>query len=139
MEAVPLVVETSFDVRYAETDAMGIVHHSAYIVWFEEGRSAWFRERLADRRGYALIEDEGTYFAVTDVSARYVAPARYGDRIRVRTWISTVRSRGMTVSYRVSNGATGQLLCKGQTTHVCLDQDSHVVAIPVHWAAKLLS
>ncbi|MCD6285378.1 MAG: acyl-CoA thioesterase [Anaerolineae bacterium] len=139
MEAVPLAVETDFDVRYAETDAMGIVHHSAYIVWFEEGRSAWFRERLADHRGYALMEDEGYFFAVTGVSARYVAAARYGDRIRVRTWISAVRSRGMTVSYRVSNVATGQLLCKGQTTHVCLDQHGHVVAIPVHWAAKLLS
>lgn len=139
MEAEPFVVETDFDVRYAETDAMGIVHHAAYIVWFEEGRSAWFRERLADPRGYALIEDEGFFFAVTDVSARYVASARYGDHICVRTWISAVRSRGMTVSYRVSNATTGQLLCKGRTTHVCLDRQGHVVAIPVHWSAKLLS
>ena len=38
------VAETKFHVRYAETDQMGIVHHSAYIVWFEEGRSAWSRQ-----------------------------------------------------------------------------------------------
>ncbi len=122
--------------RLAEPDA--ICSHGDIADW-SEGAVAWFRERLADRRGYALIEDEGTFFAVTDVSARYVAPARYGDRIRVRTWISAVRSRGMTVSYRVSNVATGQLLCKGQTTYVCLGQDNRVMAIPVHWAAKLLS
>ena len=47
----PFIVETIFNVRYAETDAMGIVHHSAYVVWLEEGRSAWFRERLQDAAG----------------------------------------------------------------------------------------
>jgi len=134
-----MVVETSFDVRYAETDAMGMVHHSAYVVWFEEGRSAWFRERLADPRGYALFEEDGNFLVVTDVNARYVAPARYGDRIRVRTWVSAVRSRGLTISYRVSNAADGQLLCKGQTTHVCLDRQGTVTAIPVQWTAKFLS
>ena len=33
------VVETEFHVRYAETDAMGVVHHATYLVYFEEGRS----------------------------------------------------------------------------------------------------
>ena len=35
------IVETTFFVRYAETDQMGVVHHSAYVIWFEEGRSSW--------------------------------------------------------------------------------------------------
>lgn len=139
MERKPFAVETTFPVRYAETDAMGIVHHGAYLVWFEEGRSAWFRERLSDPRGYALVEEEGYFFAVTDVNARYVAPARYGDRVSVRTWISAVRSRGFTVSYRVSNADTGVLLARGSTTHICLNRQGKVVAIPPHWAAKLLS
>lgn len=139
MDLQTFVVETTFNVRYAETDAMGIVNHAAYILWFEEGRSAWFRERLGDPRGYALIEDEGYYFVVTDVNARYIAPARYGDRVRVRSWISAVRSRGFTVSYQISHADTGAVLTKGLTTHVCLNQGGQVVPIPPHWAAKLLS
>ena len=134
-----LVVETTFDVRYAETDAMGIVHHSAFLVWFEEGRSAWFRERLNSPRGYALVEEDGYFFVVTEVRARYIAPARYGDRIRVRTSISAVRSRGFTVSYEVYNAETRVLLAEGRTTHVCLNQQGQVAPIPTWWAGKLLA
>lgn len=138
MMSADFVVETAFDVRYVETDMMGIVHHSAYIIWFEEGRSAWFRARLDDPRGYALIEADGYFMALTDVSARYVAPARFGDRIKVRTWVSAVRSRGLTVSYEICNAVTGKLLCKGETSHLCLDRDGNVVAIPESWVARLL-
>jgi hypothetical protein len=53
---LPTVAETTFHVRYAETDQMGIVHHSAYIVWFEEGRSAWSRQV---GRPYADFERAG--------------------------------------------------------------------------------
>jgi acyl-CoA thioester hydrolase len=126
-------------VRYVESDMMGIVHHSAYIIWFEEGRSAWFRRRLDDDRGYALIEADGYFMALTDLRARYVAPAHFGDRVRVRTWVSAVRSRGLTVSYEIHNDASGTLLCRGETSHLCLDREGSVVAIPEHWAAKLLS
>ncbi len=37
------VVETRFRVRFYETDQMGVVHHAAYITWFEEGRSEFTR------------------------------------------------------------------------------------------------
>jgi acyl-CoA thioester hydrolase len=138
MELETYVVDTEFCVRYSETDAMGLVNHAAYILWFEEGRSAWFRERLGDPRGYALIEEEGSFFVVTDVSARFIAPARYGDQVSVRTWISAVRSRGFTVSYTVHNAETRTLLCKGRTTHVCVNQEGRVVPIPTKWSGKLL-
>lgn len=139
MDSDTYAVDTTFYVRYAETDAMGIVNHAAYVLWFEEGRSAWFRKRLNDPRGYGLIEDEGYFFVVTDLSIRYIAPVRYGDRVRVRTWISAVRSRGFTASYRIYNADTGALLTKGRTTHVCVNQHGEVVAIPPRWNAKLLS
>lgn len=137
MQSTDAVVETVFGVRYVETDMMGIVHHSAYVVWLEEGRSAWFRERLNDPRGYALIEADGYAMALTDLSARYLAPARYGDRVRVRTWVSDVRSRGLTVSYEIHDADSEKLLCKGQTRHLCLDREGQVVAIPEHWLARL--
>lgn len=130
-------VETTFGVRYAETDAMGIVHHSVYLVWYEEGRSAWFRERIGDPRGYALFEVEGLAFAVTEARARYVAPARYGDYVTVRAWPTAIRSRGFTMTYEVRQAATGALLNEGYTTHLCLNREGAVVAVPAMWAARL--
>ncbi len=84
------IVETTFYVRYAETDQMGVVHHAEYIVWFEEGRSAWIR---ALGSNYAEFEASGLYLTVIEVFARYLAPARYGRQVTVRTWREELRSR----------------------------------------------
>ena len=131
------VVETTFNVRYAETDAMGIVHHSAYVVWLEEGRSSWFRKRLNDPRGYALMETDGYALAVTDMNMRFLAPARYGDKVRIRTWVTEVRSRTINVSYEVDNAETGEHLLKAQSVHMCVNNEIKVVVIPEVWAARL--
>lgn len=133
----PLTVETIFNVRYAETDAMGIVHHSAYVIWLEEGRSAWFRERLKDPRGYALMEADGYALAVTDLQMRFLASARYGDRVRVRTWVTAVRSRIINVSYEIENAETGLCLLRAHSTHMCVDSATQVISIPRIWAEKL--
>ncbi len=133
----PFIVETIFNVRYAETDAMGIVHHSAYVVWLEEGRSAWFRERLQDARGYALMEADGYALAVTELNMRFLASARYGDSVRVRTWITAVRSRMIDVSYVIENAETGVSLLRARSTHLCVDAAMQVISIPGIWAERL--
>ena len=133
----PFVVETTFNVRYAETDAMGIVHHSAYVVWMEEGRSDWFRQRLNNQRGYALMEDDGYALAVTDIKMRFTAAARYGDRVRVRTWVTTVRSRTINVSYEIDKVETGECLVCAQSTHMCVTREMQVVSFPQKWATRL--
>ena len=122
------VVETTFNVRYAETDA---------IVWLEEGRSSWFRKRLNDPRGYALMEAGGYALAVTDMNMRFLAPARYGDKVRIRTWVTEVRSRTINVSYEVDNAETGEHLLKAQSVHMCVNNEMKVVVIPEVWATRL--
>ena len=130
-------VETTFPVRYAETDAMRIVHHSVYLVWFEEGRSAWFRSHLDDDRGFALLEADGYFFAVTEVQARYRAPARYGDRVKIKTRLVSARSRMFTMAYQVYNAPTMQLLAEAQTTHICVNRQGRAVSLPDSWITKL--
>ena len=124
------VAETTFHVRYAETDQMGIVHHSAYIVWFEEGRSAWSRQL---GRPYADFERAGYLLAVSEVGARFLAPARYDQRVTIRTWVSQVRSRLIRFEYEVLDTEAGQLLVTGFTTHICLDRQGELVRIPEEW------
>ena len=112
---------TRFRVRYAETDAAGIVHHSAYIVWFEEGRS-----ELSRRLGmpYAELESRGIDMVLTSVEAHYRAPARYDQEIEVQTRAVELRSRSMIFEYRVVNPADGRLLAEGRTTHLAVDRAS---------------
>ncbi len=124
------VAETTFHVRYAETDQMGIVHHCAYLVWFEEGRSAWSRQL---GRPYADFERAGYLLAVSEVGARYLVPARYDQRVTVRTWVSQVRSRLVRFEYEVVDAETGQLFVTGFSTHICLDVDGKPARIPEEW------
>ncbi len=113
-------------VRYAETDAMGIVHHSSYIPWFEVGRSDWLREGGLP---YGEFEKMGYYLTVTEVSARYYHSARYDDRITILTWVAEVKSRGVTLAYEVLD-QQGQRLVTGFTRHVCITREGQPVRLP---------
>jgi acyl-CoA thioester hydrolase len=121
------VVEATLRVRYAETDAMGIAHHTSYIVWFEVGRGEYMRQQGGD---YAHLEAQGYYLPVIEVQARYLAPARYGDLVTVRTRVEEARSRQVTFAYEVVMAETGQLLATGQTKHVCVDREGAIKTIP---------
>lgn len=129
------IVETTFPVRYAETDQMQMVHHASYVVWMEEGRSEFMRQRGAD---YAEIERAGYFFAVTNIQARFLSPAHYGERVTVRTWVRELRSRQLSFSYEIVNTAAGTLLVSGQSDHICIDRQNRVTRIPEVWR-KLLA
>jgi acyl-CoA thioester hydrolase len=120
-------VETTFHVRYAETDAMGFVHHSVYPVWFEEARSDFLRQRGAN---YAEVEAAGYFFIVTEVKARFHAPARYGHAVTVRAWVEEGRSRGFSFGYEVQHTDTGQRLVTDRTKHLCLDRQGRPCIVP---------
>jgi len=126
--------ETTFHVRYAETDAMGIVHHSIYIVWFEEGRSHYLRARGAD---YARLEEDGYFFAISELQARYIASARYGQQVTVRTQLESLRSRSLTLTYEVLEAESKELLVTGRTKLICVDRGGDVVRIPKAWRQSL--
>jgi acyl-CoA thioester hydrolase len=133
MESGP-IIETTIRVRYAETDAMGVVYHTNYFVWFEVGRGAYFRER---GMGYDGWERQSIYFPVSELHGRFLAPARYGDLVRVRTWVQELRSRGTTFAYEALMDETGQRLATGWTKHLCVDGDGRVVVIPPRLRALL--
>ncbi len=121
------VVETTFRVRYAETDAMGVVHHAAYLVWFEVGRGEYFR---AVGQDYGRWEQRGYLLPVTEAHARYHAPAHFGELVTVRTWVEEIRSRGLTLGYEVFNAATRQRLVTGWTRHVCMNRQGQAQRLP---------
>lgn len=130
------VVETRFRARYFETDAMGIVHHAAYITWFEEGRSAFTR---ALGYPYARMEADGLLLAVAEVNARYHLPARYDDEVIVTTALDEFPSRGMNFSYEVRRASDGALLVTGSTRHVTIDRAGRVQRVPEAIRQRILA
>jgi acyl-CoA thioester hydrolase len=112
----PVRSETEVEVRYAETDQMGVVHHANYVVWFELART-----RLCALSGfhYAEIERLGYLLMVTGVEVRYRRPARYGDTVRVACWGERLASRGLRFAYAVRKGE--ELLATGASDHVWVE------------------
>lgn len=129
-----LVTENTFHVRYAETDAMGITHHSNYIVYFEEARSHYSREAGAD---YAEFERSGYWLTVAEVHARYVVPTRYAQRITARCWIEELRSRTVTFGYEIVDAASGTVHVTGYSKHVCITHEGRVSVLPEDWRAQM--
>jgi acyl-CoA thioester hydrolase len=125
------VDETTLRVRYAETDAMGVVHHSQYIIWFEVGRSSFMRNANVS---YADIEQAGQQFRIAEIGARYRVPACYDQVISVRTWLSELHSRGLTFSYAIvrpeATGGAEQVLVTGFTKLICTDRAGQVHRLP---------
>jgi len=133
MTETGFISETTFHVRYAETDAMGIVHHASYIVYFEEGRSAYLRQQGTS---YADFERSGFYLAVTGVQVKYIKAARYDDLLTVRCWVESSRSRALDFAYEVIRGEERELLVTGSTKHICLDRDGKIARIPNEWILR---
>lgn len=111
--------------RYAETDQMGIVHHSNYVVWFELARTNFC---ALSGHHYADIERLGFRLVVTKVEARYVAPARYGDTVRIECWIDGQGSRGVRFAYAVLRGE--ERLATGATEHIWCNHDGKPCRAP---------
>lgn len=114
-------------VRYGETDQMGRAHHAHYLLWCEEGRTAWMRERGAS---YADLEDAGVFLPVSRVSVDYREPAGYEEEIDVVTRVAGVRSRSVTFAYRVLRAADGTVLADATTELVCMDGRGKVRRLP---------
>jgi acyl-CoA thioester hydrolase len=122
-------------VRFVETDGMGVVHHSNYLVWFEAARVHWM-----DAAGmpYAQVAAGGNHFAVTAAGVEYRAPARFGDTVRVTASLAQLRSRQVRFEYVVENAASGALLASGFTQHICVDLAGHMAKIPPAILDRLL-
>lgn len=131
------IVETTFRVRYAETDQSGIVYNANYLIWFELGRGEWFWQQGRDY--HRDVESRGFSWPVIEAALRFLAPAYYGDRVTVRAWIQELQSRALTIGYEVLNAETKQILSTGWTKHVNVDKTGRVRAIPEDLRALLQS
>lgn len=124
----PEFVETVVNVRYAETDKMGIVYYANYLVWFEVGRVAWCKARGFR---YADMEThDQRYLVVAEASCRYKSSAYFEDDILVRTALARATDKVIRYQYEIRRNNDGQLLATGETTHVVTDLNQRPARLP---------
>ena len=126
--------ETRVRVRYAETDQMGVVYHSNYLIWFEVGRVELIRQMGLDYK--KMEEEDGCGISVVDVHARYRAPARYDDELVIETRLLAARGAVVKFGYRILRITDGLLLCEGETMHVCVGKDMKKMCLPPKYAER---
>lgn len=129
--------ETEIRVRYAETDQMGIVHNSNYLVWFEVGRSEFCRARGFSYK--EMEEKDNALMVVAESYCRYKSPAYYEDLLTVRTRVEEIRSRSLRFIYEIYRAFDETLLAEGETLHLVTDENKKVRSLPASYKEKLLS
>jgi len=113
-------VHTTIEVRYQETDQMGVVYHANYLVWFEIGRTKYV-ESLGFK--YADMEKHDVVSPVIDAQISYKKPIRYGEKVEVITWVEKYDGIRTVYGYEIIN-ATGELAVTVTTEHVIVKKDT---------------
>ena len=129
--------ETQIRVRYAETDKMGIVHHSNYLVWFELGRSEYCRARGFSYK--EMEERDNALMVVAEAYCRYKSPAFYEDVLTLRTKIAELRSRSIRFTYEIYRASDQTMIAEGETLHLVTDENKKVRTLPELYKEKLLT
>src|SRR5688500_12813369 len=112
-------------VRYPEVDAMGYLHHSRYLQYFEMGRVELLRSL---GHSYADLERQGVFFVVVKAEIRYKAPARYDEELTLLTRVTRATHVRYDHAYELTRGDT--LLAEGTTTIACVDREGQIRQIP---------
>jgi acyl-CoA thioester hydrolase len=119
-------------VRFAETDQMGIAHHSAYVVWLEAARVEWLRERGMSYREW---ENEGVSLAVSGLEINYRSSASFDDELVVDTKLIEAKSRRFKFAYVIKRGDVK--LAEAFSLHTPTDQRGRAIRLPDKWMQGL--
>ena len=107
---------TDVTVRFAETDAQGVAHNSAYLVWFEVARIAYLAEYAG---GYPALRARGLESYVLESHVRYRQPAHFDDPLRIHTRIAELSGARFRFDYEITRN--GEVIADGWTSHACVD------------------
>ncbi len=125
--------EARVRVRYAETDQMGVVYYSNYLVWMEVGRVEYCKAVGFDYRD--MERQDGVCLAVAEAQCRYLFPARFDDEVVVKTWIGKASRRMVAFGYEMRREGDGRVLARGETKHVFCGLDLRPARLPEKYCA----
>jgi len=120
-------------VRFAETDAMGVMHPASYVAFLEETRVEYLRDL---GRPYGELRAEGFDLAVLEVFVQYRASARFDDQVTVHTRVREMRGASFQMDYLLMLG--DEICALGATMHGVVDARGRATRAPA-WLKALLS
>ncbi|MBW2274492.1 MAG: acyl-CoA thioesterase [Deltaproteobacteria bacterium] len=115
----------SHKVTFYETDAMGVVHHSNYLRFFEEARTRWLEDH---DQPYSEYIAQDLHFAVTEAKASYHRSATFADLLEITVWMEWVRGASLRMAYRIERD--GELIVSGYTEHASINSKGRLRRIP---------
>jgi len=119
--------------RFAETDAMGIIHHAAYLPFLEEARVAYLRQL---GHPYEDVRRQGFNFAVLEVAVQYRRPLVFDDVVDVHLRAGAVRRATFELAYLLT--VSGEVRSTAVTVHGCVDGSGRATRLP-SWVAEIFS
>ena len=123
--------QTRLRARYAETDQMGVVHHSVYLVWLEVARVEFCKAAGFDYKEMEL--EDGIMLTVVETHCRYLYPARFDDEVIIEVRIEQARPRLVSFSYELRRAEDGRLLSTARTRHVFCNREMRPVRLPAKY------
>lgn len=127
-----LASEIEINVRYAETDMMGIVYHGSYLPWLEMGRTQLLKERGYP---YKELEAKGLFLPVIEINLKYRRPARYDDTILIRSIIKEKPFVKIHLDYEILK--EGELIATGHSVHAFMNSEGQAIKAPRDFLSAL--
>lgn len=116
-----MISKSKVNVRYAETDRMGIVHHSVYAIWYELARTDLSKQAEFP---YAKMEEEGIMLPLVELNSKYYSPAYYDDNLIVTATVSKLTPARIVFSYEVfREDNLDKPINTGYTVHAIVNKD----------------
>jgi acyl-CoA thioester hydrolase len=119
--------------RFAETDAMGVIHHAAYFPYLEEARVAYLRHV---GHPYDEVREDGIEMPVLEVALQYRAPLHFNDEVDISLRAGGVTRATFQIAYLLQVG--GDTRATGVTVHGCVDQQGRASRLP-SWVGELFA
>ena len=120
-------------VRYAECDPLGIVYHANYFIYFEMARTQQMKDAGFT---YVQMTERGAFVVLSEIGAKFRAPARYDDALRIELWLTEMERVRLGFGYRILNEAE-QLILDARTLHACTTASDRLKRLPSELVAQL--
>jgi len=106
---------------------MGHAYYANYLLWFEQARGAWCRDRGFTYKG---LEDLGFKLPVVEIWARYKGEVKYDDWITIKVWVEERKRAAIKFTYEILNESTNNVVTEGYSWHVFVGSTMRAVTIP---------
>jgi acyl-CoA thioester hydrolase len=126
------IFQYNAQVHFDELDALGVLHHTRYLIHLERAQQKFF-EHLLGVDDFNAERDEDIYVVVHSVEARFREPLRNPGEIMIEYQIDRIRSGGVTMSFTITNPETDATYCTGLRTVCKLSAETHQ---PMTWTVK---